>query len=318
MNNNNFADNPSNRNCRKRKYKTTPSNTKTKKKTHTKNSPTLKKSSSKNSRKKYCKGPGCNLLVTGRGQCCSESCRGKMNYQKKKKTAKKLGQCIVSGCTKTLDPVKEKNNKKCEDCRKKARDNYQHSKKKKSLGILTKEKSIRRVESAIGKRLSQIILKPKELDIKFGKCNARHENKFEEATNTDYDLDHIDALISSLSIDEMISKNTPKNLEYIKKEENRAKKDFLQDPRYEDYRYLVDNLKDYQRDILRRFFDVEILLETIEISALEKGYKNSSPFFIAALINNLTIEDTDELKCIIEHLKNMMARRQQKRRKRRT
>jgi len=63
------------------------------------------------------------------------------------------------------------------------------------------------LKSAIGKRVTQILLEKNELNATYGDCNARHEKKFTKANNSQYDLDHIDALITSANINEIIEKN---------------------------------------------------------------------------------------------------------------
>jgi len=298
----------------KRKYKPKTLNTKTKKKEHTKNTPTKKKQTTK---KRYCKGGNCEgVLLEGKQQKCKK-CKKAKEYSNKKAKAKKLGKCLTKNCDGKID--KNSSMVHCESCREKRRKKYKETKSKKSCTSITRDKAIRRLQSAIGARVVQILLEKQELITKYGPISQRHETKFSDANDDNYDLDHVEPLITSDSIDQMISRNNSKNLVYRLKGDNRGDKNYLTNTMYKDFRYVVNNLKPYQRQILKNVFDVEILFNAIEITEFEYKEEESKSFFIALIVDGLTIDCIDDLKLIISHLEDILHQRQrQMRRKRRT
>jgi len=53
----------------------------------------------------------------------------------------------------------------------------------------------------------------------------------------------------------------------------------------------------------------------MEASSMEFGNRNSPAFFIASLLDNLTVEDTDQLNSMIAHLENILEKRKKRNRK---
>ena len=110
-------------------------------------------------------------------------------------------------------------------------------------------------------------------------------------------------------------KNYKKNKNKKQKKEQKEQKYLQEDDQYVACKYLIGNLENYQRQILKNIFDVEILIRTMEASSMEFGNRNSPAFFIASLLDNLTVEDTDQLNSMIAHLENILEKRKKRNRK---